>query len=516
MGEPAVDLRLREQLSNLEGLLVVFMLMTESANADQVLQLAATSLTSLSQCRFVGVYLRDSGWWKSGPVPPPAGTSLSGQVALLADGGGLLEGEAAWTWGFPVRVSGEDAGFIVVDSDAEPLTDEFLLIRLLAWQTGSALTSARLHDLAALRRSVQLRDELLSGISHDMQTPLAAILGLAQTLSRHPSLSLAERTKAYGVLTRQSRTLHALVQQFMLYAQLEENRGLNLALEPTDVGAVVAKVVDLFSHRRRILYRPAEPLPRVLADFDRLEQVLSNLVSNAVKFSPAGTPVRICAREADGNVEIAVIDEGLGMDDKDLASLFQKFHRGANATRTTGSGLGLYLTRELIRAQQGHIRVESRPGHGSTFTVVLQVAEAAPEGSSGHHPRVLVVDDENDIRLMARIGLESAGWQVEEAASGEEALEVCRARPPDIVVLDQRLPGLAGIDVARALRNEQFRAPIFLFSGYIDPEVEPAAAPLGVTLLSKSDVLSLIEAVGEPEHGPPAPSLPVPSRSWKP
>ena len=114
-----------------------------------------------------------------------------------------------------------------------------------------------------------------------------------------------------------------------------------------------------------------ENVPPAFVDPDRLNQVLSNLVSNAVKFSPADAPISVRARASEEAVEIAVIDRGRGMDEAELEQAFLKFQRGAGAAGTRGTGLGLYVSRSVVEALGGRLEAESRPGHGSRFTVVL-------------------------------------------------------------------------------------------------------------------------------------------------
>lgn len=111
--------------------------------------------------------------------------------------------------------------------------------------------------------------------------------------------------------------------------------------------------------------------------------------------------------------------------------------------------------------------------------------------------RVLVIDDMPDLRLMLRTAIEAAGWEVEEASSGEEALESFRRSPPSIVVVDYRMPGLSGSEVARTLRDEGFRGPLIVYSAYLTPEVEAEATALGATAISKTNFLELLRVIGD-------------------
>ncbi|HEX2029598.1 MAG TPA: PAS domain S-box protein [Nitriliruptorales bacterium] len=251
-------------------------------------------------------------------------------------------------------------------------TDEALLVQL-AQIASVAIEKAHLYELAAQQQTARFREELLAGISHDMQTPLASISGLSDLLHDVPDLPLEERIPIYDTLARQSRTLHGLVQQFLDYSRLEADRSLIMRLRPTDVVAAIDRVVEMFGHSREIIVGAALDLPKAQADPDRLDQVLTNLVSNGIKFSDA--PVRVVARHRRDRVLIDVVDEGRGIPPEDLASLFGKFHRGSNVRATPGTGLGLYISRAVVEAMGGTLTVRSRLDVGTRFTVNLPVAD---------------------------------------------------------------------------------------------------------------------------------------------
>lgn len=229
-------------------------------------------------------------------------------------------------------------------------------------------------DMDARVEAARFREELLAGISHDMQTPLAAIVGLAEILLADGDPG-SESWRLVDTIGRQARSLRRLVQQFLDYSRLEADRPLVLRPRPVDVTQVIDTVVGLFEHTRSFVVGADAGLPPVLVDPDRLEQVLANLVSNAVKFSEAA--VRVVARRAnEDTVMIDVVDEGPGIDGGEVDELFHKFHRGRNAGSQPGSGLGLYISRAVIEAQDGSLTVSSRPGFGSRFRVTLPTAHA--------------------------------------------------------------------------------------------------------------------------------------------
>jgi signal transduction histidine kinase len=172
------------------------------------------------------------------------------------------------------------------------------------------------------------------------------------------------------VLRRQSRRLRALVQQFLDFSRLEAQRPLAVDLQPTDVVDVIERVVELFDHQHDLILGAEAGLTRAIADGSRLEQVLTNLVANAVKFSDR--PVRVVARRSGEHVLIEVIDEGEGIPEGDLERVFEKFYRGHDAGRTSGSGLGLYVARALTEAQGGQLSVASTVGVGTRFRILLE------------------------------------------------------------------------------------------------------------------------------------------------
>ncbi|MDX1620309.1 MAG: HAMP domain-containing sensor histidine kinase [Nitriliruptorales bacterium] len=220
----------------------------------------------------------------------------------------------------------------------------------------------------------RFRDELLAGMSHDMHTPLSVIVGIADALTEEPDLPQNERLAIYETVARQARRLRSLVNQFLDFSRIEADRPLSVDLQDIDVVEVIDHVVPLFTHQREIVVGAEEGLPHALGDKERLEQILINLVSNAIKYSDG--PIRVVARRPDDDILIDVVDEGPGLTDHEIDKIFEKFHRGAAATGTRGTGLGLYISRALARAQGGELTAMSS-GMGSRFRVRVPVA---PEG----------------------------------------------------------------------------------------------------------------------------------------
>jgi len=258
--------------------------------------------------------------------------------------------------------------------------DELPLLRELAARAGTAVDNTRLLHEAT--EAVRLRDDFLAIASHDMRTPLAAILGYLQLALRRarkaedPSgQKLVEYlSAAEGMAGR----LTDLVADLMDVSLLRSGRPI--ALEPVELemGMVVERLVDAHRklvHTHRFELDVPEPVT-VRADLRRLERVLDNLLSNAVKFSPAGGEIRVSVDQENGLGRVRVKDRGLGIPKDDLPELFTRYRRASNVAGVRGTGLGLAGSREIMRQMGGDIVVASREGKGSTFTVTLPIVDS--------------------------------------------------------------------------------------------------------------------------------------------
>jgi signal transduction histidine kinase len=224
-----------------------------------------------------------------------------------------------------------------------------------------------------LRESERLKSELISIVSHEIRTPLASILGFASVLQQK-DVDAVDRARFLEIIGSESRRLATLLDDF-LDVQLLEEGPLELSLGEVDISALVRTQALLFSaesERHRLDVRlPEEPLV-VRGDVGRLAQVLANLISNAIKYSPQGGTVEVAAEQDDEIVRILVRDEGFGIPPELGDRIFTKFFRGGAAARgIPGSGLGLALARSVVQAHGGSIGFESAVGQGTTFSVEL-------------------------------------------------------------------------------------------------------------------------------------------------
>lgn len=250
------------------------------------------------------------------------------------------------------------------------------LVEQAAERLGLALANSRLRAAVAHfeagQEAARSREDVMAGVSHDMQTPLAVLLGLLKALEEGGDrLDAKERSQLYERMSRRGLELRRLVQQFLDYSRLGAGRPIPLRQAMTDIRFTIARVeVDLAGRRPVDVHVPVD-LPPAYVDADRLDQVLANLMSNAVKFSPRGSPITVAARATDDSIEIDVVDRGQGIRPEDLPTLFDKFHRGADTDSVPGTGLGLYVSRAVLERQGGRLEVSSRLGHGSRFRVTL-------------------------------------------------------------------------------------------------------------------------------------------------
>jgi two-component system phosphate regulon sensor histidine kinase PhoR len=243
------------------------------------------------------------------------------------------------------------------------------------------------QDVTEERALEQIRQDLVSTVSHELRTPLAAIYGSALTLARE-DLELEEsmHSKLLEIIVEESTRLADIVNDLLLASQLDSGR-LELHVEPCDARALAASVLDAarthLPEGMRVSLDPGQQdVPRVAADEGQLRQVLTNLVDNAVKYSPGGGDVRVRLEPAGKYVRFTVTDEGLGIAPAEQSRIFEKFYR-VDPDMTGGiggTGLGLYISRELVRRVHGRIWVEPAVERGSVFHVEIP---AATEPSAG-------------------------------------------------------------------------------------------------------------------------------------
>ena len=304
-------------------------------------------------------------------------TGLREEAVLGRRAADILPGWAALAPRVPVASA---PGPVAVESVPLDVGDRELWLSIsgVGFEDGTVYA---FRDLSVGRAFEELRQDLVATVSHELRTPLAAIYGSALTL-RRGDLELDEglRGKLLAVISEESSRLAEIVNDLLLASQLDSGR-LDVRIERCDPQELVASVVDsaqthVPDNVQLRFRRPATPVPDVEADRGQLRQVLDNLIENAVKYSPEGGPVEVSLEPAGGKLRFAVADRGLGIPAPERQRIFDKFYRldPHMAHGVGGTGLGLYICRELVRRMDGRIWVESDGRRGSTFVVELPVA----------------------------------------------------------------------------------------------------------------------------------------------
>ncbi len=366
-----------------------------------------------------------------------------------------------------------------------------------AAQTMHALGRARAQAEGANRA----KDEFLAMLGHELRNPLSAIANAAQVLRMRPDGGPA--MLAQGVLQRQTAHLTRLVDDLLDASRVSRGK-IELDRRPLDFGALVQRVAVqvVGSSPRHQLKLQLEPA-WVSGDDTRLEQIVTNLLSNAVRYSPDGGAIQLVLARAGDRVLLTVRDQGVGMTADLLPRVFDLFVQGERgAARSQGGlGIGLTLAHRLAELHDGRLAAHSDgDGQGSMFTLTLPGIEPLPgrDPMSGTEPAklpagtgavrrldVLLVDDNDDGRTMLRQVLEGAGHRVTEAVDGPQALDRAVAGAFDVALIDIGLPGLDGLEVARRLRRMGPRLDTTLLvaiTGYGAPEDRQRSRDAGFDL----------------------------------
>ena len=237
---------------------------------------------------------------------------------------------------------------------------------------------ATFNDITELRNVERMKTEFVASVSHELRTPLTSIKGFVRTLLDDTEGYYDRDTQVefYQIIDQECDRLVRLINDLLNVSRIEAGRALELNLKPIDLRNLMARVVtsqQSYTTRHTLVLEAPEDLPAVVADEDKVDQILTNLINNAIKYSPDGGHVWVSARSADGNIEVSVKDEGVGIPEEHLDKIFARFHRveSGDSRRAGGTGIGLYLVKHLVEAHHGRIRVDSRVDQGSTFTFTI-------------------------------------------------------------------------------------------------------------------------------------------------
>jgi signal transduction histidine kinase/DNA-binding response OmpR family regulator/CHASE3 domain sensor protein len=356
-----------------------------------------------------------------------------------------------------------------------------------------------LREITSEREAEQMKSDLVATVSHELRTPLAGVLGFAELLVTR-DLDDESRRQYLNTIHGEAVRLTALINNFLDLQRIEAG-GFTLSIEPLDLGPLLRQAVELYagqSGNHEITLELADEPLRVAADEDRIAQLIGNLVSNAIKYSPAGGPVTIEASRVDGMARVSVVDRGLGIPAADQHSIFTKFFRvdSSDTREIGGTGLGLALCREIVETHGGRIGFASVEGNGSTFWFELPVEVQRPAVA----PRAIVVEDERPAAQLLAEHLTEAGCVVEVLATGEAALASIRRDPPALVCLDMVLAGkLDGWQLLTELKGDPATAnvPIIICTGRNGRDRAGALGASGFLSkpFSREELLSAIKSV---------------------
>jgi PAS domain S-box-containing protein len=425
--------------------------------------------------------------------------------------------------GLKLRARRKDGSEFPADISLSPLvTDQGTLVSAAVRditsrrETERALEEAR----AAAEQASKAKTEYLSRMSHELRTPLNAILGFAQLLEMDEPRQ--EQDSLQHILSAAQHLL-ALINEVLDIAAIEAGR-LSLSLEPVAVAEVMAEAASLvrpLAGERDILLvdPPQASSDHIVADRQRLKQVLLNLLSNAVKYNRQGGRVELaCVPVAAERLRITVTDTGPGIAQDRLDRLFVPFERlGRERTSVEGTGLGLALSKRLVEAMGGTLEVSSEVGRGSAFSVVLPLgedpagrvrkAEGLPrQDRSGPEPSALTVlcieDNVSNLQLVERVLSRRPAVRLMSAMRPQAGLDLAAEHHPDLVLLDLHLPDMPGQEVLRRLRAEPKTAdvPVVILSADVRPSLitqllEAGAQAFLTKPLDVKELLGLLDTI---------------------
>jgi signal transduction histidine kinase/CheY-like chemotaxis protein len=355
------------------------------------------------------------------------------------------------------------------------------------------------YEKAAALEAARLKTEFLNHMTHELRTPITAIMGFNKFNLYGDDIGKAQRLRHSGIIARNCEHLLALVNNNLDLARMEAGQ-LKFERTPHDPRALLDDVVTtlrVMANEKQLALEldVAEPMPaQLLLDAFRVRQVLINLLGNAIKFTTAGK-VTLAAAWSGGELRCEIRDTGPGIPADSLERIFVPFQRAPGVT-AAGTGLGLSITKKLTELMGGGLVARSQVGVGSTFEVRVPAPEDAPaQPAAAPVPaqtalaklsgRILLADDNADLRELVRVQLSDLGFSCKAVGDGLEAIEAALAEPYTVVLLDMDMPFMDGYETVRVLRERGYTRPVIGFTAH------QAGAPVERALIEGcDDVLS--------------------------
>jgi PAS domain S-box-containing protein len=439
--------------------------------------------------------------------------------------------------GVPLVAHGRTFGAISLvsaQSGRHYTDDDLHFAEELAYRAAIAIDNIKAYKEVEFAN--RLKDEFLATFSHELRTPLNAILGYARMM-QSGTLTAEKQPRALDIIERNATSLSQIVEDVLDVSRIITGK-LRLDIQPVDLPEIVKNAVDTVSAavaakhvRLQTIVDPgAAP---VSGDPDRLQQIVWNLVSNAVKFTPKGGRVQVRVERINSHVEITVSDTGIGIRPDFLPHIFERFRQADSGTARehAGLGLGLAIARHLVELHGGTIHALSAgEGHGATFQVrlpVMIVQSGRPADARYAHPRsstpmtpttvsleslhVLAVDDDSDALMISREILEAAGARVTTFDSAESVLDEIGGVRPDVIVADVGLPRLDGFELIKRIRQlpdaalSQIPAAALTAYARAEDRVKVLQSGFQMHLAKPIDPSELIVAVAALAKRPPSP-----------
>ncbi|MFL5422589.1 MAG: ATP-binding protein [Myxococcales bacterium] len=361
-----------------------------------------------------------------------------------------------------------------------PSTDEFLVRKTNRWirrsstpvrsESGAYLGRMFVYmDVTAEKQLDRERSEFLTVAAHELRTPLTPLSMYLQGIERRLARGLPIEPELVVKARRQVGRLSRLVEDLLDVSRLESGR-LTLSRDRVALDQIVSEVVSDFRaaapQHEIVLRRPTRGV-QAMGDRERLEQVVVNLVQNAIKYSPQGGRVEVSVERNGSQARVTVTDEGIGIPKDEQRHIFERFFRAQNATTRNygGLGIGLYVSNEIVERHGGAFEVVSEPGKGTTFGFTIPLDESEPALEPGR-ARILVVDDDRAMLDATSSVLRDWGYAVDEAGDGETALRLLRAAKPDLMLVDLMMPVMDGWALVVRMRQDGLAeaVPLVVFS----------------------------------------------------